>query len=646
MNALKHMFRSVPIATVNGNKLKNWRDMAALWFLTTLDLARMAQGGVDKDAFLDILNREIDFVQLAKELKTLLIEWREINSRSWGTILFWVMCHRTEVLQPVLPAIEHYAMNRDAQSFQIVHHYLAFLYKAPTDNPKLEDQAISDYLDVEQSMPETFPEDELRMLREVLAEWCSTTEAVGLPDFGPGSTADAGPSLEAKQDALCSDELLRNFLPELGWMFDSTDCSIANRVSKTIFVPKTALSLRTISMEPAYLSYWQTPVESMLKDILKASCSHCCDLSKQEISRELALEASRCQEYSTLDISAASDSVSLALVMAAFPKEIVQRLLAVRSIWTVLPNGEKIQLKKYAPMGSRITFPLETLLFCAVCEVAVRRVGLVSFTAHRTRYWVYGDDIIVLNEYAAEVIRLLNAFGFKLSSQKCFRDGMFYEACGVFAFNGVDITTPCIPRNFRGLPQVGKPTQSDLIEVGIGLCNQFLISGMFSARQYVLERLPVGHIPFSEFQVDFLKPEKRDRKTRQAGDNPYGDKVDWSSRGLWSFHSVDNNHLRYRRVNIPEWVPPPRYAPDQSLGVLLLPGPVPRRRCSRPIWSRYEYEVLTPHIERYHHRYSDETRYAWKLRHPLVQPGDSVEIPEPPVGFGPRIRLRRNFTQF
>lgn len=648
MNALKRTFSHLPIATVNGEPMKYWRDMASLWFLTTRDLAELAGKCLDTSAFLEFLKQPIDFVALSKTLKELLIQWRQLNDRSWGTILFWVWVYRSPVLEPVLPAIERYAIDRDVDAFKVVHHYLAFLYKAPTGNPALEDQALADYCKVEDNMLDEFPEDDIRALQEVLSEWCSSHEAMGLPNFGPGSTADAGPSLERKQEMLKEDELLRSFLPELCALFTDKDCSIADRISKTIFVPKTALSLRTISMEPAYLSFWQTPVEKRLRHILATSCAHCCDLTKQEESRRLALLASETQEYSTLDISAASDSISLALVEKIFPYTLVQRLVAVRSMWTELPDGRIIRLKKYAPMGSRITFPLETLIFCAVCEVATRRMGRF-LAAGRTPYWVYGDDIIVLNEYAEEVVAILERIGFRLSDTKCFRRGCFYEACGVFALKGQDITTPCIPRNFSGLPSVGKPckkgkpAQPGQYEQAIGLCNQFLLSGMWSARKFLMEKLPTHYIPFVEFQPDFLRPSKRDEDTR--GEDPNGSKIHWSQGGLWTFETATNSHLEYRRVQIPAWEPPSRIAPDQSMGVLLLPGPSPRSQPTRPVWSMYEYKIMVLHTESYRERYSDEVRYQWKLRHPLAKPGMAVDIPSPPVGFGPRIRLRKEFKQ-
>lgn len=663
-NALKRRFSSIPIATVNGANHPYWRDMAALWFYTTTDLSNMAGGGVDEDAFISLLNRRLDFVNLARELKQLLVDWRRLNGRSWGTLLFWVMVYRSDVLQPVLPAVEHYAFYRDWQSFQIVHHYLAFLYKAPSNNPDLEEQALTDYMAVERTLPDTFDETALCELREVLEQWCTGAEAFGLPNFGPGSTADAGPDLSEKQRRIWTDEMLRNFLPELSYMFTDTDVPYSWRVSRTVFVPKTALSLRTISMEPAYLSFWQTPVERMLKRILSTSCRHCCDLTKQSKSRQLAIKASADQEYATLDLSAASDSVSLALVTQVFPWSVCQRLLAIRSVWTVLPQRsdfigppKRIELKKYAPMGSRATFPLETLLFCAICEVAVRRTDkLVKVAAQGPKYWVYGDDIIIKVEYVTEVCSLLSLFGFRVNETKSFRDGMFYEACGVFAFKGRDITTPCIPRNFEGLPQengkrkskalrkaklIAKPSlQPSQLEQGIELCNRFLLAGMETARAYVMSYLPVDCIPFCEFQFNFLNDEEEE-------DDPSKPKINWVRGGLWTFAKAANNHLEFRRLVPTAWIKPPLSAPDQGNGVLLLPDLSLRSpRSLRPIWSCYEYRVLRTHTEDYRNRYDEHTRYDWKLRHPNTQPGGVGEIPTPPVGFGPRRRLRKEFTQF
>jgi hypothetical protein len=83
-------------------------------------------------------------------------------------------------------------------------------------------------------------------------------------------------------------------------------------------------------------------------------------------------------------------------------------------------------------MGNGFTFELESLLFYSVVRTIVPRDRLSDCG-------VYGDDIIVPQEYAVEVIKALNFLGFRVNGSKSFLAGSFFESCGADFFEGQNV---------------------------------------------------------------------------------------------------------------------------------------------------------------------------------------------------------------
>jgi hypothetical protein len=90
----------------------------------------------------------------------------------------------------------------------------------------------------------------------------------------------------------------------------------------------------------------------------------------------------------------------------------------------------------YAPMGNATTFPVQSLVFWAICCASMRRQGF-----HQPDdVYVFGDDIIVPTECAEIIINDLESFGLLVNRTKSFYRGGFRESCGVDAFNGINVT--------------------------------------------------------------------------------------------------------------------------------------------------------------------------------------------------------------
>lgn len=144
-------------------------------------------------------------------------------------------------------------------------------------------------------------------------------------------------------------------------------------------VPKTLKGPRLIAVEPVAMQYAQQYLASILIRSMSASSltSHI-DFHNQEINRSLAKKGSIDGSIATIDLSEASDRISLSLVNEVFASdpELLRAMLAFRSRYCQLPSdkylkGERnLPLKKYSTSGSALTFPVETLVFLysiAVC---------------------------------------------------------------------------------------------------------------------------------------------------------------------------------------------------------------------------------------------------------------------------------------
>lgn len=198
-------------------------------------------------------------------------------------------------------------------------------------------------------------------------------------------------------------------------------------VNRVEFVPKNWKTHRTIACEPDGVLPLQLAFDSYAKRRLRLKTG--IDLSDQSRNQELAKEGSENGTLSTVDLSAASDTLAYNTVMWLIPHEWVAFLEAIRSKHGQLPNGELIKYAKFSSMGNGVTFVLESLIFAAACYA----IGSEKFR-------VYGDDIIVETELYSKLERFLRFLGFSINDSKSHYRGPFRESCGGNYYNGVDVT--------------------------------------------------------------------------------------------------------------------------------------------------------------------------------------------------------------
>jgi len=260
-----------------------------------------------------------------------------------------------------------------------------------------------------------------------------------------------------------------------------------DRTSRVIFVPKTWKKLRGISAEPVGLQFFQQGVLGALSDsISNSDVGRIVDMSDQSVSRRLAQRGSRDGSLCTIDLSAASDSVTLQLVKDIFGNTNLCRwLLATRSTHTLV-NDERLEIYKFAPMGSACCFPVECLIFAGVVLATAARHAR-GRPLHYGNYRVYGDDIICPTSISCEVIESLTLLGFSVNTDKTFLDGDFRESCGMDAWKGSDVT-PLKLKDFSFDFDGSVPCSYDHHSRIISYLNTLYHSGYKALRSFLLEK--------------------------------------------------------------------------------------------------------------------------------------------------------------
>lgn len=197
------------------------------------------------------------------------------------------------------------------------------------------------------------------------------------------------------------------------------------RGDKLRFVPKTAATHRPISIGPGANVWAQLAVGSAIRSRLR---DQGLDLQHaQAWHKRLAQESSLTNDYATIDLRSASDTVALSIVEYLFSlvPEWLDLLKMLRCENTLISHeGEPrwFKLEKFSAMGCGFTFELETLIFASLAHACGGVVGLDSF--------VYGDDIIVPSDVAKDLLSCLTFCGFTPNDTKTFTDGYFRESCG------------------------------------------------------------------------------------------------------------------------------------------------------------------------------------------------------------------------
>lgn len=242
------------------------------------------------------------------------------------------------------------------------------------------------------------------------------------------------------------------FVPSLSAVAERDPSTLLEqrRLARVVLVPKDSRGPRLISCEPASLQYLQQGIKDGLVKIIEShplTKGHV-NFTDQTINRRYALWGSMGAGWATLDMKDASDRVSLALVERIFEHVpgFLSYLLSTRSVETELPDGRVVKLNKFAPMGSALCFPVESLVFfllavsVLVCLDGANQTEEMKISRIIRSVWVYGDDMICASKDSEAIVKYFESVGLLFNRSKCCVEGRFRESCGLDAYNGVDVT--------------------------------------------------------------------------------------------------------------------------------------------------------------------------------------------------------------
>lgn len=381
----------------------------------------------------------------------------------------------------------------------------------------------------------------------------SDTDAGPRPRHGPGVVAELPDGVSKYRFLHWPAKLQSCFpydsyaLPNHGWATDSgfgiaseEDSSFFQEIpSRMIAVPKTLKKPRLIAAEPVENQWIQQFVWRTLEDaVRKTSLGFAIDFRDQTRNAKLALEGSLTGDYATVDLSEASDRLTTRLVerfWRANPSWI-EALWSSRSR-VIRYEGKNrailTRMRKFAPMGSSVTFPLQTIVFSALSAAAIliqegRRPTGKSIAKAAKGFRVFGDDIIIGTPYLAILKGLLSHFDLKVNVMKTFSNGLFRESCGIEAYAGDDVT----PARLQSLTPKGPATVPSFIAVS----NNFHEKGLWNAAAFLRNLVEKYHhlVPISRY-----RPKERHIVVDYKRDSRFGTK-------FTSFVGDSNGHLRLR----------------------------------------------------------------------------------------------------
>lgn len=364
---------------------------------------------------------------------------------------------------------------------------------------KLEKETMRDFVDLDSTILPSHDDRMVHLLRLVAKHILVNSDVNQLyenPVFkhGPGSTLET-PDINQKWEFLFKDLTTDEIIP---YGFDDylngSSVKVSKPIthdSKLICVPKSSTSLRTISVESVTKQFIQQQLNSYLRDSIDRCrvLSRCLSLKDQSPNQKLAMIGSRDRSVATIDLSKASDRLSVDLVTYVFEHSqpiFLDGLLCSRSK-TIKVTDKVIPLVKYAGMGNATTFPVQSVCYAVLCIAALHDIAGLRPTMNSCRRFaddvrVFGDDIIIPTTAYTHTTQWLEHFGLKVNMLKSYHKGNFRESCGCDAYNGVDVT----PVYVRSLPSKALHTPS-VLAAAVSASNSFWERGLYSTATVLSE---------------------------------------------------------------------------------------------------------------------------------------------------------------
>lgn len=263
--------------------------------------------------------------------------------------------------------------------------------------------------------------------------------------------------------------------------------------SRVVSVPKTQKTPRIIAIEPSSVQYVQQGIlESMMSFIHNSWLNDFIGTESQLPNQQLAKEGSLTGLLATLDLSEASDRVSLKLVETLMSEHPLSReaVLSCRSLRASVPGQGVISLNKFASMGSALCFPFEAMVFFTIILIGIERERGHLFRNRKdvlsflSQVRVYGDDLITPIDSVHSIVDVLELFGARVGRHKSYWNGSFRESCGKEYYDGSDVSYVKVRRLFPSHRQHVEETVSL-----VSLRNQFYEFGCWKVCEWLDDKI-------------------------------------------------------------------------------------------------------------------------------------------------------------
>jgi hypothetical protein len=232
-------------------------------------------------------------------------------------------------------------------------------------------------------------------------------------------------------------------LPSFWWdhlVIGDSKLQVSDNIEcRLVAVPKDSRGPRLICVHPKEAIWIQQGCRRLLERAIVSECSPChgrINFQDQGVNGGLALKSSIDRELVTLDLKEASDRVSCKLVEHLFGAYTYGKLSCSRASSVRLLDERVIPLRKWAPMGNALTFPVQSLIFYSLVRSGIR----CRYGVNCNDVYVFGDDILFPRKFWDGAVMGLVRGGLVPNMNKTFRHGFFRESCGVDAFKGKDVT--------------------------------------------------------------------------------------------------------------------------------------------------------------------------------------------------------------
>jgi hypothetical protein len=403
--------------------------------------------------------------------------------------------------------------------------YLCYKYEVPYDK-RTVDCFIDNFRSVDESLPTDFPEVfenqtfwVVNVARTLLRDLLDDDGIYDLrpyiyPGHGPGAVATGEKNWEKMEFKRFYAQIHKVFPYYEYFFINSAD--LRSRVdrywrikeccpeplSAMQIVPKDSRGPRLICMEPLEFQYVQQGIARYLVPLIenhRLTRGHV-SFTDQSINRCLALEGSIKGNCVTLDMKEASDRVSLWLVWLLFADTALWRYLeATRTDGTILPNGDKLLFKKFAPMGSALCFPIEALVHWSIAVASLHVYNEISLKQALSSVYVFGDDIIIKGQDHSPLFDTFAQLGMKFNADKCCTNGFFRESCGMDAYLGECVTPVKVKK-----PLPKSPKDANAYVSYVSYCNEMWERGNYCTSEYIREDLEslYGIIPHVRLNSD------------------------------------------------------------------------------------------------------------------------------------------------